>query len=92
VVIPEFQDALTLAFPEATWSAIVRGLREGVGLADDVVKHTPMLNTPVGRGLRGHLRRVGVLYRFQQLCRVGELTVQGSRKRNANRYMALAGH
>ena len=73
MVVPEFQDALTLAFPEATWGAIVRGLREGVGLADDVVKNTPMLNTPVGRDLRGHLRRVGVLYRFQQLCRIGDL-------------------
>jgi hypothetical protein len=73
VVVPEFQAALILAFPETTWGAIVRGLREGIALADDVVKNTPMLNTPVGRDLRGHLRRVGVLYRFQHLCRVGDL-------------------
>ena len=48
MIVPDFQRALTLAFPEATWGAIVRGLREGVGLADDVVKNTPMLNTPGG--------------------------------------------
>jgi hypothetical protein len=73
VIVPEFQNALTFAFPETTWGAIVRGLREGIDLADDVVKNTPMLNTPIGRDLRGHLRRVGVLHRFQELCRVGDL-------------------
>jgi len=73
VIIPEFQEALRRAFPETTWPAMVRGLREGIGLADDVFKNTPMLNTPIGRDLRGHLRRVGVLYRFQQLCKLGDL-------------------
>lgn len=73
MIVPEFQECLLRAFPEPTWSSMVRGLREGINLADDVIKNTPMLNTAIGRDLRGHLRRIGVLYRFQQLCRTGDL-------------------
>ena len=73
MAVPKFQEALLHAFPEPTWFSMVRGLREGISLADDVIRNTPMLNTTVGRDIRGHLRRVGVLYRFQQLCQIGDL-------------------
>jgi hypothetical protein len=70
---PEFQQRMLAAFPDATWGSLVRGVREGITLADDVIRNTPMLATLLGRDLKGQIRRVGVLYRLQQLCASGEL-------------------
>ena len=72
-MIQEFQDRMLAAFPTATWSPLVRGVREGINFADDLVNNTPMLACPLGRDIRGHIRRIGVLYRLQQLCTSGDL-------------------
>src|SRR4051794_21825972 len=72
-MVAEFQQRMLAAFPGATWGVLVRGMREGISLADDVIQSTPMLATLLGRDLKGHIRRVGVLYRLQQLCTSGEL-------------------
>jgi len=69
----DFEGLLEAAFPRTTWKTIVRAQREGIVLADDVRKSTPLLNNPLGQDLRGHLRRIGVMVRFAQLCKSGEL-------------------
>jgi hypothetical protein len=47
-------------------------------LADDLIAHTPFLATPVGKNLRGLMRRAGVMYRFHDLCELGDLPFQTS--------------
>jgi hypothetical protein len=42
-------------------------------LADDLVKNTPMLRHLGGYDLRGHLRRVGIMFRVHDLCQRGDL-------------------
>lgn len=69
----EFRDLLVEAYPESSWSAMARGIREGVRIADDVRRSTPFLTTEVGHDLRGMLRRAAVMWRFQALCKSGEL-------------------
>lgn len=73
-----FNDLLEAAFPSATWSTIVRGQREGIALADDVRSNTPFLATLLGGDLRGQIRRLGVMYRLQELCKVGDLPFAAS--------------
>lgn len=51
----------------------IRGVREGVVLADDLAKSAPFLIAPVGKDLTGHLRRAGVLFRLHELCVSGDL-------------------
>jgi hypothetical protein len=51
----------------------IRGVTEGVLLADDLVRSTPMLKHLGGMDLRGHLRRAGIMFRLDDLCKRGIL-------------------
>jgi hypothetical protein len=74
----DFDNLLEEAFPCATWPTIVRAQREGIALADDVRRNTPFLATLLGGDLRGQIRRLGVMYRLQELCKAGELPFAAS--------------
>ena len=60
--IPAIQDRLRAAFPPATDALAVRAIREGVLLADDLIKSASILNTLIGRDYRGLIRRAGVMF------------------------------
>jgi hypothetical protein len=64
---------LEIAFPAITDAEVVRGVTEGVLLADDLIKNTPMLKHLGGFDLRGHLRRAGIMFRLNDLCDRGIL-------------------
>lgn len=69
----DFSDLLESAFPHSTWPLLVRAKREGIALADDVRRNTPLLNNLLGRDLRGQLRRIGVMTQLQKYCASGDL-------------------
>lgn len=72
-MIPELQQRLSVAFPQQTDLMLIRGVREGVLLADGILENEPFLKSALGRDLRGHLRRAGVLFRVHDLCVNGDL-------------------
>jgi hypothetical protein len=74
----EFRNHLISAYPEGSWPVMARGVREAVRIADDVRRSTPFLSTLVGGDLRGMLRRAAVMWRFQALCKSGELPFQAT--------------
>ncbi|MEO7221074.1 MAG: hypothetical protein ABIY37_01235, partial [Devosia sp.] len=45
----------------------------GILLAEDLIENTPLLRTLVGKDLRGHIRRAGIMFRIQDLCLKGDL-------------------
>ena len=67
---------LSAACPTSTDAETIRAISEGLGLADDLIAHTPLLKTVVGSDLRGHIRRAEVMFRFQGLCQRGDLPYQ----------------
>jgi len=69
----EFHIKLLSAFPESTYANTLRSLREGVALADDTIRSVPLFDSPVGRDLRGLVRRLGVIHRFHEMCIAGDL-------------------
>lgn len=69
----DLQLRLATAFPQSTDAEVIRALREGMLLADGVLESEPWLQTVIGRDLRGHLRRAGVLYRLFDMCQTGDL-------------------
>lgn len=69
----EYQRRLEAAFPTATDGETIRGVAEGILLADDLVENTPILRNAVGRDLRGHIRRSGIIFRLHDLCGRGDL-------------------
>ena len=77
-VHPICQSVFEKAFPASADAEVVRAVTEGVLLADDLIAHTPFLATPVGKNLRGLMRRAGVMYRFHDLCELGDLPFQTS--------------
>jgi len=72
-IVPEIQDRLRAAFPQANDVALARAAREGVLLADDLYSGGTLLDNVLGRDLRGHIRRVGIAYRIIEFCRRGDL-------------------
>ena len=64
---------LAQAFPATTDAEVERAVFEGILLADDLVLNTPILKTLIGRDLRGHIRRAGVMFRIHDLCERGDL-------------------
>lgn len=70
------QSRLELAFPASTDPEIYRGVSEGILLADQVIRDTPILHNSVGRDLRGLIRRAGVMFRLHDLCQAGDLPFQ----------------
>lgn len=69
---------LRSAMTQETDAMVIRGVREGVLLADDLVQNTPLLNNPIGRDMLGHIRRAGVMFRFRGLCTSGDLPFAAS--------------
>ena len=67
------QHLLQAAFPPSTDLAVVRGVTEGIGLADDLIENNRLLKNAGGYDLRGHIRRVGIMFRLRDLCARGEL-------------------
>lgn len=79
-----FQTLLEEAFPQDTWPTITRGVREAVKIADSMRRSTPFLSTLVGGDLRGLMRRAAVMWRFQLLCKSGELPFSAAEVANTN--------
>ena len=69
----ELKDRLQNAFPPDSDQNVIRGVREGILLADGILENEPFLKTLLGKDLRGHLRRAGVLFRLNDLCTHGDL-------------------
>lgn len=68
-----FQQRLDTAFPYDTYANTLRALREGIAAGDDVIKGTLMFSSRVGDDLRGLIRRAGILMRFEEMCKAGDL-------------------
>src|SRR5215813_5213352 len=68
-----FQQRLESAYPLETYANTLRALREGIASADDLIRGTPMLANDVGDDCRGLMRRAGILHRFEEMCKAGDL-------------------
>jgi hypothetical protein len=68
-----FQQRLESAYRYETYANTLRALREGIASADDTIVGIPMLATEVGDDYRGLIRRAGILHRFQEMCKAGDL-------------------
>ncbi|HTC99689.1 MAG TPA: hypothetical protein VK734_18300 [Bradyrhizobium sp.] len=68
----ECQKRLEAAFTSASDGETIRGVGEGILLADDLIENTPILRHAGGRDLRGHVRRAGI-NRLHDLCERGDL-------------------
>jgi hypothetical protein len=71
--VNEFQVRLDAAFPASTDETVARGFREGIILADSWLKSHPFLNGPLGRDIRGQVRRCGILFRVHEMAKSGDL-------------------
>ena len=76
--IPVIQQRMRVAFPPSTDAVTIRAVREGVLLADDLIRNTPLLNTLIGRDYRGLIRRAGVMFSFHEACQRGDLPFKTS--------------
>jgi hypothetical protein len=76
MMIEELQELVEAHFPASADESLIRGISEGIALADQLRKSGPMLRGLVGRDLAGHLRRAGVISRIHDLCQRGELPFQ----------------
>jgi len=72
----DFQRRLAAAFPPETDQGLIRAINEGILLADGLVDAEPFLSNLIGRDLRGHLRRAGILFRLNGACAEGLLPFQ----------------
>jgi len=73
-----YQDLLDEAFPPASDANVIRGVTEGIYLADTTLDSAGFLKSLVGQDLRGHLRRAGILYRLHQMTTDGDLPFASS--------------
>jgi hypothetical protein len=76
-----FQQRLESAYPFETYANSLRALREGIASADDTIKGIPMLASNVGDDYRGLMRRAGILHRFAEMCKAGDLPFECSLSR-----------
>ncbi len=72
-IIKEIQDRLRASIPQSADAPLVRAVREGVLLADDLFGGGTVLNNELGQDLRGHVRRVGIGYQILTYCQRGDL-------------------
>lgn len=77
-MIQELQNLVEAYFPASADKSLVRGITEGIALADQLRASEPMLSGLIGRDLLGHLRRAGVISRIQTLCDRGELPFEAA--------------
>lgn len=75
-----FQELLDEAFPPDADANLIRGVSEGIFLADSTMESANFLSSPVGLDLRGHMRRSGVLFRLHQMATSGDLPFASSMK------------
>ncbi|MEY2942844.1 MAG: hypothetical protein RLY97_858, partial [Pseudomonadota bacterium] len=68
-----FQEMLDKAFPPETDANVVRGVNEGILLADSTLDSANFLKSQIGRDLRGHLRRAAILFRLHSMATEGDL-------------------
>ncbi len=68
-----FQERLENAYPSETYGNTLRALREGIASADDTIRGTPIFASKVGDNYRGLIRRAGILHRFAEMCKAGDL-------------------
>src|SRR6266567_4495754 len=68
-----FLQRLQSAYPYETYANTLRALREGIASADDTIKSIPMFASEVGEDYRGLIRRAGILHRFAEMCKAGDL-------------------
>jgi len=64
---------LRSAFPEECDEPLYRAVNEGVALADDAISSISFLSTAVGKDLKGHLRRAGVMFAVKKYAERGDL-------------------
>jgi hypothetical protein len=83
----DLQLRLATAFPPSTDANLIRGFAEGILLGDSVLDSEPFLQNAIGRDVRGHLRRAGILYRLQELCRRGDLPFEATISRMPRGYL-----
>jgi hypothetical protein len=76
--IQAIQERMRLAFPASADPMTIRAVRDGVLLADDLIKSTPLLNTLIGHDYRGLIRRAGVMFSFHETCKRGDLPFKTS--------------
>lgn len=67
------QERLELAFPGSADVQLVRAVQQGILLSDGVLESEQWLRGPLGRDIRGHLRRAGILSRVHAACDAGDL-------------------
>jgi hypothetical protein len=72
------QERLDSAFPATTDAQLVRAVHQGVLLADGVIDNEAWLRGPLGRDVRGHLRRAGILSRVHAACVAGDLPFEAT--------------
>jgi len=73
-----FQELLDEAFPSSTDADVIRGVGEGIMLADKTLENESFLKSAVGQDLRGHIRRSGILFRLHQMAVAGDLPFDAS--------------
>lgn len=71
-----FQDELDEAFPPSSDASVIRGVAEGIMLADKTLDNETFFRSLVGQDLRGHVRRAGILFRLHQMATAGDLPFQ----------------
>lgn len=67
------KEQLALAYPPSTFAMTIRGVREGVVLADDYLGSAAFMLSPIGLDLRGNLRRAAISFKLHELCTKGDL-------------------
>ncbi len=76
-----FQESLDEAFPVASDANIIRGVSEGILLADKTLDNESFLRSLVGQDLRGHVRRAAILFRVHELAMAGDLPFSSTMSR-----------
>jgi hypothetical protein len=72
-IIAEVQTRLRGAFPKSTDTPLLRAVKEGILLADDLFSDGSFLSNSLGRDIRGHVRRVAISTQVQAYCERGDL-------------------
>jgi hypothetical protein len=73
MIIPEIQERLLLAFPQSSNLPLFRAVQEGIYLADHLIEGESILNNPLGRDVRGLIRRAGIARQISAYCDRGDL-------------------
>lgn len=77
-MITELQELVEAKFPASADESLMRGINEGIALADQLRLSDPILSGLIGRDLVGHLRRAGIIHRIHALCERGELPFEAA--------------